>query len=239
MCVYLPCRGDTLDVYQEILDEIHEVITKYSECSTILIGGDMKASVLRYTSQDNLFMKCIKENSLYIPDLCGHTNTFHHYNGRDHSQIDYFLQNRDAVNTYITFIREALNTSTHDPVMVKLSCNFYTKPMDRSASSQALPRIKWNKLDRAAYYTEVETKLQSLFPSNVVITEDNLPVTIQTVTQILSEVSTKHSRTKSESSCKPKRKQIPWTPQKKIKYSLPSAKLQEDLLTSIILYYST
>ena len=97
--VHLPCRGHTLDVYQEILDELHEIITKYSECSTILVGGDMNASVLRHTSKYNLFIKCIEENNLHIPDLCGQINTFHHYNGRDHSQIDYFLQNRDVVNS--------------------------------------------------------------------------------------------------------------------------------------------
>lgn len=43
LCVYMPCRGNsnTLDDYQQILDELSEIIAKYSSSASIVIGGDM------------------------------------------------------------------------------------------------------------------------------------------------------------------------------------------------------
>ena len=52
LCTYLPCRGHSLDMYQETLDEMGEILIKYNDCPNVVIGGDMNASLLRKTSQD-------------------------------------------------------------------------------------------------------------------------------------------------------------------------------------------
>lgn len=39
-----------------------------------------------------------------------------HFNGKDSSQIRYFLSNTDIVTSYNARTREVNNTSTHDPI---------------------------------------------------------------------------------------------------------------------------
>ena len=81
-------------MYQDTLDEMGEILIKYNDGPHVVIGGDMNASLLRNTSRDKLLKKFLTENHLKIPDKCGSDHTFHHYNGRDLSQIDYIIQNK-------------------------------------------------------------------------------------------------------------------------------------------------
>ncbi|VDI07554.1 Hypothetical predicted protein [Mytilus galloprovincialis] len=48
LSTYLPCRGNanSIDNYQEILDELSEIYIKYSNVFRIVIGGDMNAIYL-------------------------------------------------------------------------------------------------------------------------------------------------------------------------------------------------
>jgi predicted extracellular nuclease len=48
-------------------------------------------------------------------------STFYHFNNRDESQIDYFVESVGRVEKYITFQRESLNTSSHDPIMIVIN----------------------------------------------------------------------------------------------------------------------
>ncbi|CAC5422160.1 unnamed protein product [Mytilus coruscus] len=125
LSTYLPCRGNanSIDNYQEILDELSEIYIKYSNVFRIVIGGDMNASISRDSKQDKVFRDFIKENNLLIPPSCGKTFTFYHYNGRDTFQIDYFLERKSVISNYLTFIRESTNTSTHDPILTTIPCN--------------------------------------------------------------------------------------------------------------------
>jgi hypothetical protein len=70
-----------------------------------------------------IFRNFLDEANLFLPKNCKKCNIFHHYNGKDESQIDYFLQNKDLITTYVSFEREPGNTSTHDPVMALLPVN--------------------------------------------------------------------------------------------------------------------
>ncbi|CAC5371843.1 unnamed protein product [Mytilus coruscus] len=107
------------DDYLAVLDELIEIVTKYRDSANILIGGDMNASIFRNHPRDNDFKNFIHNNNLRIPDNCVECSTFYHFNNRDESQIDYFIQNFDFINTYCTYSRESANTSTHDPIMKK------------------------------------------------------------------------------------------------------------------------
>lgn len=90
LCVYLPCRGTetTLD-FQQILDELSEIIIKYRNYADIVLGGDMNASLNRNSKQDRIFKHFIDENNLQVPKSCGSNFTFYHYNGKDVPQIFY------------------------------------------------------------------------------------------------------------------------------------------------------
>ena len=50
----MPCRGNghTADDYQQILDEISEILTKYGGTAKFVIGGDMNTSFRRASTQD-------------------------------------------------------------------------------------------------------------------------------------------------------------------------------------------
>ncbi|CAC5364480.1 unnamed protein product [Mytilus coruscus] len=108
------------DDYLAVLDELIEIVTKYRDSANILIGGDMNASIFRNHPRDNDFKNFIHNNNLRIPDNCVECSTFYHFNNRDESQIDYFIQNFDFINTYCTYSRESAYTSTHDPIMVSV-----------------------------------------------------------------------------------------------------------------------
>jgi exonuclease III len=115
ICVYLPTQSHkiTKDDYIMVLDELAEIVTKYRNSSNILIGGDVNASIHRskLNSRDNDFQKFLMELNLKIPTMCLVQSTFYHFNNRDESQIDYFVESVRMVEKYITFQRESLNTS--------------------------------------------------------------------------------------------------------------------------------
>ena len=77
--------------YQEILDEVHEIICKYSPLHTIIWTGDMNASTNRQkpNSNDRLFEHFRKDHELYVIPLTPDVPTFYHFNGVSSSQIDY------------------------------------------------------------------------------------------------------------------------------------------------------
>jgi hypothetical protein len=96
ICVYLPTRSHkiTKDDHIMVLDELAEIVTKYRNSSDILIGGDVNASIHRskLNSRDIDFQKFLMELNLKIPTICLVQSTFYHFNNRDESQIDYFVE---------------------------------------------------------------------------------------------------------------------------------------------------
>jgi hypothetical protein len=92
-----------------------------------------------------------------VPPKCTNSATFFHLYGKDTSQIDYVLESTSMINEYVNFEREALNTSTHDPILVRFSCNLEGKPQNPGVDYTK--RIKWNKIDKQEYKNNVEAKL--------------------------------------------------------------------------------
>jgi hypothetical protein len=64
------------------------------------------------------------------------------------------------INEYVNVEREALNTSTHDPILVPFSCNLEGKTQNPGVNYTN--RIKWNKIDKQEYKNNVEAKLTTL-----------------------------------------------------------------------------
>ena len=120
ICTYLPTRGNgySRDDYLAVLDEISEIKQKYGDTHNILLGGDMNASIHREKNcaRDTDFQNFLAENELAIPRLCTRQPTFYHFNGKDSSQIDYFIESANIVTSYRVLKRELSNVSTHDPV---------------------------------------------------------------------------------------------------------------------------
>ena len=215
LSVYLPCRGNTLDTYNEVIDELYEIVKKYGNNTTIMIGGDMNASLRRDTSQDKIFKSFLKENNLSVPLCRKDTFTFYHYNGRDCSQIDYFISNfENIIDTYMTFTRESINTSTHDPILVTLRWVMDLKLNAESVSAR--PRVNWKKLDTKEYETEIEKKLSEWISDDLQISNNNLHSVITDLCHILADATSNHSNLKRTKRKKTTKKRL-WNPEIKLK----------------------
>ena len=91
---YKPCRNSrtgTTD-YDESLDILREIISKYRDTHAILLLGDFNASLTRNpeNQQDRKLREFLKENDMHIQaNLHSQdTPTFFHHNGKDNAQID-------------------------------------------------------------------------------------------------------------------------------------------------------
>ena len=106
----------------------------------------MNASFRRASTQDKFFKQFAKDHRLSTPTECNFTFAFYHYNGKDASQIDYFLQSDELIDTYITVDREPLSSSTHNTILVKVSCEFdaVTDPSEQIF----VPKLRWDKIDK-------------------------------------------------------------------------------------------
>ena len=92
---YRPARGvaENETLFEECLDELHEIFIKNSPTYTIVFGGDFNASLYRgdHMRRDVLFLEFVIEHGLQ-PDACYPTrDTFFHASSDSSSQIDYFL----------------------------------------------------------------------------------------------------------------------------------------------------
>ena len=120
----------------------------------------MNASLIRHSFQDKLFQKFLIANSFDNPSGCSNIPTFYHYNGKDNPQIDYVIQSAPLIDKYLTFIREPLNTSTHDPVMVTFSCNITAANVETERKS--IRKNKWNKVNISEYQSEFDKKITEI-----------------------------------------------------------------------------
>ena len=68
-------------------------------------------------------MKTVENRHMKVPPKYTNSATFFQFSGKDTSQIDYVLESTSMINEYVNFEREALNISTHDPILVQFSCN--------------------------------------------------------------------------------------------------------------------
>lgn len=212
VCAYLPCRGsNATDSFQEILDELSEIKVKYNATASVICAGDMNASMIRDSSQDRQFQKFVNDNQFGIPNNKSNIPTFHHFNGKDVSQIDYILQSSDFLNNYITFSREALNTSTHDPIMASLSCILI--PSNPISECNRVKRIWWNKVDIYDYQHGFDEKISEIIPDNIVITTENSDFLINSICNTLAEVAEKQSNaTPRRRSARKSNSRRVWTP---------------------------
>ena len=81
--------------FQDALDEINEIIEKYHHSHSIILMGDLNASLNReppYPRDKALRSFCISNN---ICTDMPNVTTFYHSNGRDVSQIVYILNTKE------------------------------------------------------------------------------------------------------------------------------------------------
>ena len=208
---YMPCSStpDCKFKYQDVLDQISEIITKYEGSCNIILCGDMNVSLVepKYTL-DRFAIQYMEQHSLMPSSNYPRKNTFVHRHGSGGRQIDYILSNTDIVHDIKICDHEGENTSTHVPVLATVEFvnpDSIVKVENSKPRTNSTFRYKWDKCDVSKY----KDTLLSYIPRTLKI-EPNPPsieAAITTITHCLhkaSQISVPISKSK------PRRLNIPW-----------------------------
>ena len=161
--IYLPCRGNhTIQAFVDILDEMSEIITKYSNLGALILCGDFNASLTRDppNERDKLFKAFYKDNNLTT--MQSGTPTFIHSNGEVKSEIDYILFNETATQKILTTCVEQdhpENTSEHIAITSTLKFDACEKPQIQIYQSK---RPAWNKCSKQIFREKVKFGLNTI-----------------------------------------------------------------------------
>ena len=207
---YMPTNGSEnhIQKYQEILEEIRELLVKYSKYHFIWLG-DLNGSLLRSTyAHDKILRSFIHEMELSPAGECDDM-TFHHFNNKSHSQIDYIMVDKgllDRCHNYIVRSQEASNVSSHDPVQVSISIATQNTSKGRKKIPDVTPRPKWEAVNLEVYQDLTHTFLEKLgedaerLPLEQLI--DDLENALKTAVNLAAPPRRKTN----------KRRKKPWTP---------------------------
>ena len=167
---YMPCRGrkNTAQLYRESLDVIREITLKYQPTHTIVIGGDLNASLHRDPPNilDNNLKNFVTEMEIILPENYPTEPTFYHHDNKSSSQIDYFFCLKDQKHLGIDDIRihghQNLNTSDHVLVTGEITINKLQKQkVENTAIQQIHCKPKWGKCNDTQYQETIEQLLNA------------------------------------------------------------------------------
>ena len=157
ICLYMPARGSTdSDIeFSATLDQLHEVIAKYSTTHRFILGGDFNASLHRSSGpvkRDKLLESFLTEHQLFLPDNFPIRPTFRHEGTGASSVIDYWFTSDRKLQTTVG-IPCALNLSDH--VQIELSTDLCIGSTDGTVPQKVeygsdppiKPKIRWKKTD--------------------------------------------------------------------------------------------
>ena len=109
--------------YNEIADEVHEILQKYQGSSYVMWIGDMNGDITRNTSSnDKALITFCESNGLKVAEEMPVQPTYHHFNGTSKSTIDLVIHPKEQANVISAFkvdARHPLNTSTHDAIVTE------------------------------------------------------------------------------------------------------------------------
>ena len=163
---YMPTMGSANAEYEEILDEVHELLQKFNRIQRDLDWRyKCNDSTAETYKNDDQFKAFCSENDLIVSNKMPTNPTFHHFNGVSTSQIDLFIHHRLAENPIkqITIqSRDPLNTSMHDPVTAILPMKLPVKTTNKARTTPLPMKPCWDKVDKDVYESTTEINLKAL-----------------------------------------------------------------------------
>ena len=193
ICVYLPCRGrgvDCEDLYHEALDCIREIYAKYQDSHTMILCGDLNASITKScpSSRDKQLLGFCDEFSISreIPKQ----DSFFHVNGKDTAQSDYILlkqKDREMCTSYETISYGELPTNVSDHIPIKVTFNLALNACTRkrTVNDDARPRrTVWAKIDTNKY-----RHLTNMHPKSTLGCNYDVNLAIYNMTEALNEAA--------------------------------------------------
>ena len=168
--VYMPARGssDSDAEFSATLDELHEIIVKYSNSHSFILGGDFNASLHRKSGpihRDTLLETFTKEHQLFLADIPTIRATYMHEGTGANSTIDYWFSSYNDLQASIGH-PSGLNLSDHVEILLTTDLYIDSTVKIGSNKKEALeppikPKIRWNKTDLDLYTSILDDKLPS------------------------------------------------------------------------------
>ncbi|MEW8545343.1 MAG: reverse transcriptase family protein, partial [Candidatus Thiodiazotropha sp.] len=175
---YLPTLNlpSSRESYQEMLDIVHSIISRFSGTHKIVFCGDLNGSLLptRSNPHDVMLKDFVAEHSLCTGADVGSRSTFYGHSGST-SQIDYILLTDLSLLCSVDVDEPSpMNMSSHVSVKASLNIDTDTFPTSRrEVKSKAIRKPKWDKVDESTYQCQLEETLQksdmSQNPVNVLV----------------------------------------------------------------------
>ena len=165
---YMPCRGLTNNVedYSDCLDQLREIITKYSCSHSIILGGDMNEDMeLRDQSvRGQLLKNCVEDFSLKT------SHTSHTYCNPDGvliTTLDYIFYSEDIaqnVTEHKSLVDLQTNVSDHIPILCQFKYDLDKVAAADKDNNNIRPsvNIRWNKLDKVLYNSKLSSQIQDI-----------------------------------------------------------------------------
>ena len=169
---YLPAEGshDKECHYTSILDEIHEIIEKYSTDNMVIWAGDINASLRprkRPTKNDKLFQDFCQQTSIESLIASSTDQPYNHFNGTSSSQIDHIMSlTSQEKSIYHVRVDKAIctNVSSHRAIIAETSLEILKEKGPTKTPTQVIkPKPKWNTVDTAEF-KEIKLLTNSLKP---------------------------------------------------------------------------
>ena len=159
--VYIPCRGLKLsdDLFCETLDELREIIVKYSVSSHIILVGDLNASLHRDQplTRDKKLQTLLEDTNLVLND--SYPDEFTYIHGKGMSVIDYIISSdKNILNNICVNTDNSLNTSPHYAVVADM-IHIPTSKLEISCPKPNVKKVNWKKLDGEKYQSLLVERL--------------------------------------------------------------------------------
>jgi hypothetical protein len=185
VAVYMPSDGvNTVTDYQDVLDQISEIIIKYKQYQ-LLLTGDFNASLHRPNRRqfDIPLQSFLREHGIVLPEEYPTTKTYSLYRSKKgdngivddkellESLIDYMFCKPTSLLHSVSVLGEeakevfTCNGSDHHPVRATLSYTRATnnvKSKQRRKDKEPIHFACWDKIDIDLYKSTVDTELQHI-----------------------------------------------------------------------------
>ena len=163
--VYMPCRGltDNLEDFNDCLDQLNEIIQKYSSTHIVIIGGDWNEDIYTETqSKRKQNMKdFLSENDL----ITTHTQkTYTGPKGTMVSTLDYIFYPKTLsirVQKIQVLEKMKINVSDHLPVCCVINCSI-NRVKKTETCKQVKQKVQWAKVDTEIYTAAVEKSISDI-----------------------------------------------------------------------------
>ena len=201
--VYLPAKGSKNHVteFQECIDEIYELIQEYGNIHTILIEGDLNEDLNNASGskRNNYLREFINEGQLKFNNT---SKTFTNANGKECSEIDYFLHNLSISSNKEVLGSITSNTSDHYPIRMEFKFEYKAYEKGNKDVQKIERKIKWEKVDADLYSAMVQTDIDQL-KSQLINNEWALNDVISKTSQVMKNAAILSSSAKTNYNAKP------------------------------------